>query len=98
MDGFYMLSGGWALIVLALFIYAITLSYRVEKRSRPAGKSPGLPRYADLIGVAFNKPSIARDAETQGLRRRMIGVLLLVLALMGGFALMVNQLGPGPSA
>ena len=43
MNGFYVLSGGWAIITLALFVYAITLSYRVEKRSRPAGAHPGLP-------------------------------------------------------
>ena len=98
MNGFYVLSGGWAIITLALFVYAITLSYRVEKRSRPAGAHPGLPRFADVIGVAFNKPSIARDAQTQGLRRRMVGVMLVVLALMGGFAILVNQMAPGASA
>lgn len=79
---FYIFSGLWGVASIALLISAVRLCYRIEARSgRPLLKH-GLPAYANVIPAAFNI-GIARDEETQALRRRMNGRLATILA---GFA------------
>ncbi|QDY99123.1 hypothetical protein FQ775_01335 [Nitratireductor mangrovi] len=87
-DGFFVATGLWAVVMLALFIQAIRLSYRIEERSEGLKNRTGLPRYAAMpLTVANYK--VARDAETQAMRRRMLILLALVAA---GFVLMAAWL------
>ncbi|MEP1777787.1 hypothetical protein GN330_20020 [Nitratireductor sp. CAU 1489] len=87
-----MVSSLWAVTVLALFVQAIRFSYRIEERSEGLRNRTGLPRYAAMPFTVTNY-KVARDPETQALRRRMLTYLGLVavgFVLMGGWVL-VNQ-------
>ncbi|RWO58804.1 hypothetical protein [Mesorhizobium sp.] len=42
----YLLCGVWALVVLAIFIQAVRLSYRIEARSPGLTNRSGFPRNA----------------------------------------------------
>ncbi|MER9714353.1 hypothetical protein [Mesorhizobium sp. M0195] len=70
--------------MLAIFILAIRLSYRIEARSPGLTNRSGFPRKAMMFHTVTNT-NVALDQETQAMRRRMIGLLLIVLA---GFLLM----------
>lgn len=83
-ETFYLLWSVWALVMLAMFILAIRLSYRIEARSPGLTNRSGFPRKAMMFHTVTNT-NVARDQETQAMRRRMIGLLLIVLA---GFLLM----------
>jgi len=82
--GIYGLFGVWALAILAIFIWAVRLSYKIEGRSPDLHNKSGFPRNAMLLHTVTNW-KVARDDETQAMRRRMNLLLLVVLA---GFALM----------
>ncbi|MDF3217128.1 hypothetical protein EN962_20300 [Mesorhizobium sp. M7A.F.Ca.CA.001.09.2.1] len=84
MTGVYLLAGVWALAILAVFIQAIRLSYRIEARSPDLTNRSGFPRKAMMFHTVTNM-AVARDAETQSMRRRMNWLLLIVLA---GFVVM----------
>ena len=90
----YLLAGVWALAILAVFIQAIRLSYRIEARSPDLTNRSGFPRNAMMFHTITNL-SVARDEETQGLRRKMIGLLLMVVA---GFVLLAAGIGLVDSA
>ncbi|MFC3322587.1 hypothetical protein [Mesorhizobium cantuariense] len=83
-DTFYLLAGVWALAILAVFIQAIRLSYRIEARSPDLTNRSGFPRKAMMFHTITNM-KVARDPETQAMRRHMNRLLLIVLA---GFAVM----------
>jgi hypothetical protein len=76
MNLFGWLAGIWAIVMLAVFIQAIRLSYRIEARSPDLVNRSGLPRNAMIFHTVTNS-GVARDAETQAMRRRM-NMLLLV--------------------
>ncbi|RWO89905.1 hypothetical protein [Mesorhizobium sp.] len=80
----YLLCGVWALVMLAIFIHAVRLSYRIEARSPGLTNRSGFPRNAMIFHTVTNT-NVARDEETQAMRRRMNRLLLIVLA---GFALL----------
>jgi hypothetical protein len=84
MTGVYLLAGVWALAILAVFIQSIRLSYRIEARSPDLTNRSGFPRKAMMFHTITNM-KVARDEEAQAMRRRMNGLLLIVLA---GFAIM----------
>ncbi|AZV22618.1 hypothetical protein [Mesorhizobium sp. M7A.F.Ce.TU.012.03.2.1] len=84
MTGDYLLAGVWALAILAVFIQAIRLSYRIEARSPGLTNRSGFPRKAMMFHTITNM-NVARDEETQAMRRRMNRLLLIVLA---GFEIM----------
>lgn len=86
---FYLFSGLWALIMLAIFIQAIRLSYQIEKRSPELTNRTGLPQRAQIVHTVTNW-KVARDPETQALRRRMNLLLLLCLAGMAAMAVAVS--------
>lgn len=88
----YVLSGVWGVTIIGTLISATRLCYEIERRS---GKlKPGsLPRYANVVPVAFNI-GVARDAETQSLRRRMNQRLLLIMLGFGLFSLIVMLFAP----
>lgn len=86
---FYIVAGLWAAAMLAVFIQAIRLSYRIEQRSAALRNETGLPRYAAMPFTVTNW-RVSRDDETQTLRRRMLQLLGLNLAgfgLFGGIVL-----------
>jgi len=87
-EAFYLLAGVWALGILVVFILAIRLSYRIEARSPDLTNRSGFPRKAMMFHTITNM-KVARDEETQAMRRRMNGLLLIVLA---GFAVMAAGL------
>lgn len=70
--------------MLAVFIQAIRLSYRIERRSPLLQNNSGIPRKAMIFHTVTNL-NVARDAETQAMRRRMLMLLLVNLA---GFLLL----------
>lgn len=80
---FYLFSTLWAIVMLVVFIQAIRLSYRVEGRSPDLKNKTGMPRNAMIFHTVTNW-KVARDEETQGLRRTMNRLLLANLA---GFVL-----------
>ena len=72
------------LAILAIFIWAIRLSYRIEARSPDLRNTSGIPRKAMMLHTVTNW-NVARDDETQAMRRRMN---LLLLAVLAGFAVL----------
>ena len=80
---FYVLAGIWALGMLIVFIQAIRLSYRIEKRSPDLVNKTGVPQRAQMFHTVTNW-KVAKDSETQELRRRMN---LLLLVNLAGFVL-----------
>lgn len=78
---FYLLSGLWAIAMLAVFIQAIRLSYRIEARSPDLVNKTGLPMRAQIFHTVTNF-KVARDEETQAMRRSMNRLLLVNLAGM----------------
>lgn len=81
---FAAVTGSWGLAMIVVFIMAIRLSYRIEARSPELANRSGLPRKAMILHTVTNW-KVAPDAETQSLRRRMNGLLLLNVA---GFVLL----------
>lgn len=88
-EALYILFGFWALAILVAFVQATRLSYRIEARSPDLANRSGVPRKAMLFHTITNT-NVARDEETQALRRRMNRLLLIVVA---GFALMAAGIG-----
>lgn len=80
--GYYWLAGVWGIVMVAVFIQAIRLSYRIEARSPDLVNGSGLPRKAMMFHTVTNL-KVARDAETQAMRRRMNMLLLVNLAGFG---------------
>jgi len=76
---FYILAGVWAIVMIVIFIMAIRLSYRIEARSPDLINKTGLPQRAQILHTVANW-KVARDDETQALRRRMNLLLLVNLA------------------
>lgn len=74
----YPLAGVWGIVMVAILIQAICLSYKVEARSPALRNRTGVPRNAMWIHVIVNR-GVAPDAETQALRRRMNRLLLVIL-------------------
>jgi hypothetical protein len=77
-------AGIWGIVMVAIFIQAIRLSYAVERRSPDLQNRTGIPRNAMIFHTVTNR-RVARDPETQELRRRMNRLLLVNLI---GFVLM----------
>lgn len=81
---FFVLAGLIGVGMIALLISATRLCYRIEALSGRPFMRKGLPGYANVIPVAFNL-GVAKDGETQALRRQMNARLL---AILGGFILL----------
>lgn len=81
---FPILTGGWGIVMIAVFIQAIRLSYRIEARSPELVNRSGVPRKAMMLHTVANW-KVARDTETQAMRRRMN---LLLLVNLAGFVLL----------
>ncbi|MEV8644735.1 hypothetical protein AB0V79_26770 [Mesorhizobium ciceri] len=70
MTGGYLLAGVWALAILAVFIQAIRLSYRIEARSPDLTNRSGFPRKA----MMFSTPSPTWTSRGTRKRRACVGV------------------------
>ena len=92
MQWFTLLSGVWSASMLGILILAIRLSYRIEARSPGLQNRNGLPRNAMIFHTVFNI-NVARDAETQAMRRRMNLLLTAILAGFGVFILILRLSG-----
>lgn len=82
--GFAIATGLWGLAMIVVFIQAIRLSYRIEARSPDLTNRSGVPRKAMIFHTVTNW-KVARDAETQAMRRRMN---LLLAVNLAGFLLL----------
>lgn len=82
----------WAALTLALFIAVIRLSYRIEARSKPR---PPFPFFTNFVATALNI-GVARDSQTQALRRRML--ILWAAIVLGFIALAVATQSLAPPA
>jgi hypothetical protein len=91
---FYVFSGLWGIAMVAVLISAIRLCYRVEERSERLRNRTGLPMYAMWPQVIANR-GVARDAETQALRRRANLRFLIIFAGFALFGLITSFIGPG---
>lgn len=91
---FYVLAGLWGIAMVAVLISAIRLCYRVEERSEALRNRTGLPMRAKWLQVIANA-GVARDAETQALRRRANLRFLVILAGFALFGLLLQLAGPG---
>lgn len=80
----------WGLATIYLLLQAITLCYRIERRSRPANRAQNIsPQRANILAVAFNF-GVSRDGETQAMRRQMNFYLVIILAGFIAMGLMVS--------
>jgi len=90
----YLFCGVWALVMVAIFIQAIRLSYRIEGRSPELANRYGFPVNAQIFHTVTNY-KVARDPETQALRRRMNRLLLICLAGMIAMGIAINWVQVG---
>jgi hypothetical protein len=88
---FHILTGLWGVAMIATFIQAVRLSYRIEARSPALHNRSGIARNAMIFHTVLNI-DVARDGETQALRRRMIWLLLTNLAGLALLGLYVARL------
>ena len=87
---FFAICGGWALVMIFMFITVTRMCYEIEARSgRPVMKN-GLPGFANVIPVALNI-GVAADADTQRLRWRMNQRLLVILVGFAFFAVIIGE-------
>lgn len=80
---FYVISALWSVAMISNFIVATRICYAIEERSGRKLLQGGLPGFANIIPVAFNR-GVAQDQETQDLRRQMNRRLIIILI---GFAM-----------
>ncbi len=82
-------AGLWGLVMMALLIQAIRLSYAIEARSEKLANRSGFPRNA-MLHLTILNIGVAGDAETQAMRRKMnifllinlVGIVALAAAIM----------------
>ena len=80
-----MLGGFLGTAILVLFISILPISYRVEARSNPEKYGGRRYGYTNIWAVALNI-GVARDRETQALRRK----LLMRLAIIAGLFVVMS--------
>lgn len=85
-----------ALAGLAMFIAAIRTSYAIEKRSDGTTMPLGVPRYTNLFRTSHGGGSVAQDAETQELVRKLRKQLLytFIFMLLLAVTTFLNPSGP----
>jgi hypothetical protein len=77
------LGGMLGLIALLALVSAIPISYRIEARSNPSRFGRRRFGYTNIWAVALNL-GVARDAETQLMRRKILVRLALVALMLAG--------------
>jgi hypothetical protein len=87
MTATFITQGVMALIALVLFVSAVSLSHKIEKRSQPR-RTPGTgSSNTNMFGQILNA-SVATDPETQRLRRAMIMRFSMGLIVFVGLAVL----------
>lgn len=81
------LGGILGLVGLIAFVSALPLSYQIEARSDPQRKRYRKMGYTNIWAVIINY-KVARDHQTQALRRKLLVRMALVAACMTGLALL----------
>jgi hypothetical protein len=76
---------------MAMFLVAILLSYRIEKRSPDLVNRTGFPRWAMFFHTMTNL-NVARDGKTQSMRAIMLLLLAGVVLLFILVAIAVNTI------
>lgn len=86
----------WAPMAIGLLIGVIVLSYRIEQRSPNLANRTAVPRFAMIFHTITNL-NVARDPDTQKLRRIMLGLLagIVLLFVLVGFAVSSIEEGVG---
>jgi len=82
-----LVAGLWAVAILAVFIWAIRISYAIERKRGIAGWH-GLPRNTNLLASAFGSRT-SDDAETLRMRHKLRKLLALIAAGFAIFAVAV---------
>lgn len=82
------LGGLFGIAAIVILITAIPHSYAVEARSNPERFGKKRFGYTNIWAVALNI-GIAKDAETQALRRKVTARLAIIAALFAAMALIV---------
>lgn len=90
MHPLFYVSTIWAVVTLALFVAVIRLSYRIEARSKPARR---IPVFTNFIATALNA-GVARDAQTQAIRRRMLILWSVIVLGFIVFAIILGTMAP----
>ena len=89
-----LLEGLLGIAAIAVLISAIPISYRIEARSNPARFGGRRLGYTNIFGVAFNL-GVARDDETQALRRKLLIRLALIALLFAGLGVVAFESSSG---
>lgn len=76
------------MVTLALFIWMVRTSYKIERRSAPEKFERWPVRYANPIGSALNI-NVAKDAETQRLRKLLLRLMAAIAVLFVVFIVFV---------
>jgi hypothetical protein len=75
-------SGGIGMLILVCFIFAIQISYAIEKATKPPAR---FPRYTNIwgttLGIGVNRDDTATMALVARLRRLMLIVAALFVCL-----------------
>lgn len=75
----------FAMLILAVFIAAIQVSYKIERLARN-GKQKDFPTYTNFLSAAFGSAG-KFSADTLKLRSILRALLLLIVLLMGAMAI-----------
>lgn len=79
----------WAPLALGMLLGVIVLSYRIERRSPDLSNRSGLPRMAMLFHTVSNL-GVARDGQTQSMRRIMLALLAGIVLLFVAVGIVVS--------
>lgn len=87
---FFVVAGALGCVAVYQIFQATTLGYRIDRRSHPERYAPNAPEHRlKLLAIAINW-RVARDGETQALRRRMNLKLLAALLCAIGAGVAVS--------
>jgi hypothetical protein len=72
------MTSGITILVLVVFIFAIKVSYAIEKVTKPPAR---FPRYTNIFSTVLGLGVDRDDAATMALVRKLRLLMLLVVAL-----------------
>ncbi len=84
-----LLGGLFGVFALVAFVSAIRISYRIEARSNPERFGGRRMGYTNIWAVALNM-GVAKDEETQSMRRKLLTRLAIVAVLFACMALVAT--------
>lgn len=90
-----MLGGILGLLALVVLIFAIRISYAIERVTKPRPEG-SLPRYTNIFASAFGYGVAPDDAATWAKVKRLRMLLGLIALMMGGMAISLSMFSPTP--